>query len=83
MLAKVDGRFGSPVSRKIIGRCDDDYSDVWGEPNDRHVLFESSSDANTGIELANDDVTQAVVDHNVEHHPLDARGESVRARWPT
>jgi len=37
-------------------------------PDSDHVFLEALADANAGIESTRDDVAQAIVDHDIEHH---------------
>src|SRR6266404_1521230 len=68
MPAQVDGRCRLAAQRKIARRCGDDHLDIGGETNDVHVFLEPSSHANARIEATGDDVTEAIVNHDVEHH---------------
>jgi hypothetical protein len=53
--------------REVLGRCDGDHLDIGCQPNGDHVLLQALADTDAGVETAGHDVTEAVVDDNVEH----------------
>ena len=55
------------VMREVLGRCDGDHLDIGCQPNGDHVLLQALADTDAGVETAGHDVTEAVVDDNVEH----------------
>ena len=68
MAAQIGRRARLAALREIVGRCHGKQLDVRGETNRNHVFFESLADANAGVEPSGDDVAQAIVDDDVEHH---------------
>ncbi len=68
MVVQIGWRLRYASTREVVRRRHGNHVQVGREADGNHVLLELSTDADACVKAADDDVSQRVVDHDVENH---------------
>src|SRR6266436_7801089 len=68
MLMQVGRLLWLSVASEILWRRDRLHRMIRSQTDRDHIFFKPFSNPDTGIETTGDDVAQALVNHDVEHH---------------